>query len=203
MEIENRSGCMISGRAEEGRKAAKSAADGKEGGAFAAVKARLGRKKHGAKLVKELGGEARRRTRVFVAAAVGVAVCVGGRTLDYIPVTVNGVQMLPVRQVAEALGYEVGWINESRTVTVGFASFSIDEDGYAFAKMAPQALGQAPVLICLPGDDSALTYVPAAFFPAIMDCQMAVNGDTLVIANEGEEISTMPMYQKIAPVPGK
>lgn len=112
-------------------------------------------------------------------------IAAGDKVLDYIPVTVNGVQMLPVREVAEALGYEVTWNAENRSVTVGFAGFAIDEDSYAFAKMAAQPLGQAPVLIGLPGASSALTYVPAAFFTAIMNCQMTVSGDTLVITPEG------------------
>ncbi len=105
----------------------------------------------------------------------------GDSTLGYIPVTVNGVQMLPVREVAEALGYSVDWIEESQTVTVGFASFTVDQDAYAFAKMAPQALGQAPVLIAMPGDVYAKTYVPAIFFTAVMDGRMTVDGDTLII----------------------
>ncbi len=111
-----------------------------------------------------------------------------GNVLDYIPVTVNGVQMLPVRDVAEALGSEVTWMGESQTVTVGFAGFSIENDSYTFAKMAPQALGQAPVLIAMPGDTDATTYVPAAFFTAIMNCGMTVDGDALII-NSADEIN--------------
>ena len=128
----------------------------------------------------------------------------GDKVLDYIPVTVNGIQMLPVRAVAEALGNEVTWNGEGQTVTVGFASFSIENDSYAFAKMAPQALGQAPVLIALPGHTNATTYVPAAFFTAVMDYGMTVDGDALII-NSADEISngisTMPIFEKIINVP--
>lgn len=135
----------------------------------------------------------------------GVKRIIAGNTvLDYIPVTVNGVPMLPVRDVAEAFGNEVTWIGEGRTVTVGFASFSIENDSYAFAKMAPQALGQAPVLIAMPGDENATTYVPAAFFTAVMNYSMTVDGDALIINSVDEVdsgISTMPIFEKITEVP--
>ena len=124
----------------------------------------------------------------------GVRTIVAGETtIAHIPVTVNEVQMLPVRAVAEALGYQVDWIGETKSVNVGFASFSIEEDSYAFARRAPQALGQAPVLISIPSEQFATTYVPATFFTEVLGCTMTADGDTLYIALEDEAMPIPPI----------
>ena len=124
----------------------------------------------------------------------GVKTIVAGEnTLAHIPVTVNGVQMLPVRAVAEALGYEVEWVGETKSVNVGFASFSIEEDSYSFARRAPQSLGQAPVLIALPTEQYATTYVPASFFTEVLDHRMTLEGDTLVISSNDEPMFIPPL----------
>ena len=117
----------------------------------------------------------------------------GENTIAHIPVTVNEVQMLPVRAVAEALGYEVEWLGETKSVNVGFASFSIEEDSYAFARRAPQSLGQAPVLISIPSEQFATTYVPATFFTEVLGCTMTAEGNTLYIALEDEAMFLPPI----------
>lgn len=105
----------------------------------------------------------------------------GGEAIAHIPVTVNGVQMLPVRVYAEALGFEVEWLSETETVNVGHASFNIAEDSYVIGKAMPQQLGQAPVLIALPGDSYATTYVPVTFFTEILGGEITVDGTTAEI----------------------
>jgi len=70
--------------------------------------------------------------------------------------------MVPLRAAAEALGYEVTWLEESQTVMVGKASLVIGKDAYAFARMAPQSLGAAPEL------REGRTFVPADFFGKIL-----------------------------------
>lgn len=93
-----------------------------------------------------------------------------------IPVSVNGkvvhalssfvkedkTVMVPLRATAEALGYEVTWLEESQTVMVGKASLVIGLDAYAFARMAPQSLGAAPEL------REGRTFVPMEFFGKIL-----------------------------------
>lgn len=101
---------------------------------------------------------------------------VGEVTLGHIPVTVNNVQMLPVRAVAEALGFTVGWDGENRRVDVGHAFFGIDEDSYTIGRAMPQSLGQAPVLIALPGETAATTYVPVSFFTDVLGINITVDG---------------------------
>lgn len=105
--------------------------------------------------------------------------------ISHIPVTVNGVSMLPVRSVAEALGYNVEWDDETKTVTVGHAFFKIGEDSYTIGKRMPDVLGQAPVLISLaplPEGEYALTYVPASFFTEVLGCSLTVEGENAVIS---------------------
>lgn len=70
--------------------------------------------------------------------------------------------MVPLRATAEALGYEVTWLEESQTVMVGKASMVIGKDAYAFARMAPQSLGAAPEL------REGRTFVPMEFFGKIL-----------------------------------
>ncbi len=106
----------------------------------------------------------------------------GDYYIAYTPVTVDGTQMIPVRDLAEALGFTVGWDGETNTVTVGQASFTIDTDSYSFAKAAPRSLGQAPVLITLPGESSARTYVPVSFFTDVLGYTVTVSGNTATVA---------------------
>lgn len=71
----------------------------------------------------------------------------------------------PVRQVAEALGYEVEWNGETKTISLtnlpSYITFSIGKDGYTFARTAPMPLGQAPVII------EGTTYAPIALLELI------------------------------------
>jgi hypothetical protein len=81
----------------------------------------------------------------------------------------DGILMVPVRAVAEALGLRVEWFADTRTVQVGIAlSFTLDSDAYAFARMTPVSLGTAPVL------KNSSTYVPINLFA------MLTNSDYIV-----------------------
>ena len=88
---------------------------------------------------------------------------------------VNGVVMMPLRSVAEALGYTVTWVAESRSVELirgaHFITMSIDQDAYAFSRRAPQSLGAAPTLV---GDS---TFVPMSFVNEIIGGWYATNED--------------------------
>lgn len=85
--------------------------------------------------------------------------------------------MVPLRAIAEALGYEVTWHGETKEVRVGIAmSLQIGKDEYVFARMAPIQLGTAPVLI------DGNTYVPLSFFQEVLQADAAyVNKDAIVI----------------------
>jgi len=86
---------------------------------------------------------------------------------------VNGITMIPLRQVAEGLGYTVTWNGENRSIDLTrgaqFITMTLDKDEYAFSRRAPQQLGAAPTLV---GD---LTYVPLTFVGDIIDAYYAEN----------------------------
>ncbi len=101
---------------------------------------------------------------------------VNGATLPSVSVKdVNGTKMIPLRSVAEGLGYTVTWKGESRSIDLvkgaQFITMSIDKDEYAFSRRAPQPLGTAPTLI---GDS---TYVPLSFVSEIIDGYAEENED--------------------------
>ena len=75
----------------------------------------------------------------------------------------ENITMVPLRAVAEALGYEVGWIAETRTVTLDdIVSLTIG-DSIILVKDESIELITAPVLI------TKYTYVPLELFTDILD----------------------------------
>lgn len=110
---------------------------------------------------------------------------VNGATLPAVSVkAVDGVTMIPLRSVAEGLGYTVAWKAESRSIdlTKGaqFITMSLNKDAYAFSRRAAQPLGTAPTLI---GDS---TYVPLSFINEIIGGYAEENEDgTYKIVNPG------------------
>lgn len=88
----------------------------------------------------------------------------------------NGVVMVPIRAIAEALGYEVGWTNETRGISLGKAiSLQVGKDDYIFAKMAPIKLGTAPIIV------EGNTYVPLSFFTDVAQSSEAYVNNTEII----------------------
>lgn len=77
----------------------------------------------------------------------------------------NGVQMIPLRYVAESLGYEVKWNGDTRSVEltkgVHWHLLTIGKDSYNFAKMHIE-LGEVPIL------HNSRTYVPLRFFDQVL-----------------------------------
>jgi len=90
-------------------------------------------------------------------------VLVNGTDIEYDPS--NGVEnMLPVRKVAEALGFTVEWNGEIRQVLLnsGKYSFIIDENSYIAGRSMPVQLESAPVL------HNDTTFVPQTFFTEVL-----------------------------------
>lgn len=83
----------------------------------------------------------------------------------------NGVAMVPLRECAEALGFDVEWNGEERSVTLNNqvlqSTVFIGTDSYSYATAipgmvgmaAPTALGAAPYI-----NAEGVSYVPAALF---------------------------------------
>jgi len=89
----------------------------------------------------------------------------------------DGTVMVPVRAVAEALGYQVSWQQKSKTVTLnGEISFSIGKDAYTLKGGEPVELGTAPAL------KDSRTFVPLSFFTELLKAKEAgVIGGSIVI----------------------
>lgn len=93
----------------------------------------------------------------------------------------NGVVMIPLRQVAEALGYEVTWNDESKSVElvkgVHWTKLTIGEDNYSFAKMLIK-LGTAPET------KDGNTYVPLSFTSEVLKAIVSTSDDGTVILEQ-------------------
>ncbi len=91
----------------------------------------------------------------------------GGAVSPVEAVIVNDIAMIPLRHVAESLGFTVTWHEDNWSIdlTQGavFITMQIDADSYAFSRRAPQTLGAAPTLV-----NGATTYVPISFVTEIL-----------------------------------
>lgn len=94
----------------------------------------------------------------------------------------EGVVMVPLRAIAEALGYEITWDPETRSAQLGLGiSLQIGKDYYVYMKTAPIELGTAPVIV------QGSTFVPLQFFKQVAKVNNAyVFEGSIVIDNEEE-----------------
>lgn len=87
--------------------------------------------------------------------------------------------MIPLRAVAEALGYELVWKGETMSVELSkgnqWTSVTIGQDRYSFAKMLLE-LGKAPEL------KDNTTYVPLAFAAEVLKANVSASEETLSIS---------------------
>ena len=75
----------------------------------------------------------------------------------------GGVVMVPLREIAETLGFDVEWVEEQQCVRLGIAiNLWIGKDSYIAGRRAPIELGAVPELI----DDSV--FVPLTFFHEVV-----------------------------------
>lgn len=90
--------------------------------------------------------------------------------------------MLPLRKIAETLGFTVEWDAENETVILngGIYSLKIGENSYIKGKMVPHALSTAPEI----KDD--LTYVPFEYFIEILE--------TYVVLDIEDDVYTLNLY---------
>ncbi len=110
-------------------------------------------------------------------AEVDVLPVINGASVDGVPVVVeNDIVLIPLRSVAEGLGYTVTWIDADQSITLEkgaqYIQMAIGEDSYSFSRRAPQSLGTAPVLV-----DDCVTHVPVSFIPEIIGGYYSVNED--------------------------
>ena len=105
-------------------------------------------------------------------------VIVNGKKLEGVKPFKNddGIIMVPVRAVSEALEYNVGWNPESQKVTVGeLLSFEIGKDNYTMDDTTGIQLNAAPVL------KDGLTYVPLSFLTEFLNASQAQISNSQVV----------------------
>lgn len=79
-----------------------------------------------------------------------------------------GVQMVAVRAVAEQIGYEVAWNNETRSVAVGeHCRFSIGSATFTSSKGDVTLAAEAVIV-------SDITFVPVEFFAQVLEFEVSV-----------------------------
>ena len=94
----------------------------------------------------------------------GAPIIVHGEKIDAPEALVkNGVVFLPLRAVAEALGYDVFWEAETASIALGVGvRLQVGSYEYLVGRMAPITLYNAPILV------NELTYVPLEFFGMVL-----------------------------------
>jgi hypothetical protein len=93
-------------------------------------------------------------------------ILVNGQAIEAPTAYINagGVVMLPLRPIAEALGYHVAWDAEQRSGMLNaIITVTVDRDYYVYARTAPIELGAAPEL------KDGRIYVPIQFFPTLTE----------------------------------
>lgn len=98
--------------------------------------------------------------------------------------------MLPLREIAETLGYEIKWNVEERSAELTMPNTAIwtlvttDKDQYNVNKMHVE-LGAAPV------NNHGKLYVPAEFFSNVLHHGVAVDGARVNITSEAPQVKTI------------
>lgn len=112
------------------------------------------------------------------------ALTVNGNKVDAHFIDSEGVTMLPIRVVAEAMGLDVNWDEGRQAVSVGTAQMGvflqIGENKYSKAKMKAAELEKAPELVDI--GETSLTYVPVSFFSEILEAEVTTDETTGSIA---------------------
>ena len=89
--------------------------------------------------------------------------------------------MVPLRVIAEALGYEVTWDGETNSVEMvagnNWTKITIGYDSYFYGKTAPIPLGKAPEII------NGRTFVPLGFVETVLQAPVTIENDILKITN--------------------
>lgn len=104
-----------------------------------------------------------------------------------VPVQViDGVTFLPLRSTLEALGFEVTWNSETKSVELSkgaqWTSVTIGSNAYFKNKMAPHTLSSAPVIV------NGRTLVPVEFIADIIGRNMTVENNQIMITDEDATI---------------
>ena len=122
-----------------------------------------------------------------VSAFAGTAVTINGQAVENAQAIVeNGATYIAVRPIADALGINVEWKADTKTVVVTnggplYITFKIGVNGYTFAKTAPMELSGAPIVV------DSTTYVPADVFTDLFEYTVTNENGTVNIVTEDKE----------------
>lgn len=122
-----------------------------------------------------------------VSAVAGTAVTINGQAVENAQAIVeNGATYIAVRPIADALGLNVEWKADTKTVVVTnggplYITFKIGVNGYTFAKTAPMELSGAPIVV------DSTTYVPADVFTDLFEYTVTNENGTVNIVTEDKE----------------
>ena len=110
-----------------------------------------------------------------------ISINVDGRRIrpDSEPVLISGRTLVPIRAVAENLGYDVNWDAESRTVTMtaeGKSEISVTIDADSIEKGGSRVEVDVPAQII-----DSRTYLPLRAVAEAMDCRVEWNGETKTV----------------------
>lgn len=115
---------------------------------------------------------------------------IGNRSIsiDTAPVIINGRTLIPVRGVTEAMGGNVNWNNETKTVTITLGSNKVEmtiDSTTAYFNNKAQTLDVAPVVL------NGRTMLPARFIAESFGFDVNWDNDTKTISiTPRQEIST-------------
>lgn len=101
----------------------------------------------------------------------------------------NGKNLMPVRSIFEKLGYQISYDANTKIISMTkgahFITFATNADAYTFARMAPQPLGQVPIV------KDGITYVPVELFE-LMGIEVNVtSNNSLYIGEKVKETSNI------------
>ena len=139
---------------------------------------------------KKLSATLALTTSMAVSAFAGTAVTINGKAIENAnAIEENGATYIAVRPIADALGLNVEWNGDTKTVVVTnggplYITFQIGVNGYTFAKTAPMELSGAPILV------NSTTYVPADVFTDLLQYTVTNENGTVNIVTEDKEIAT-------------
>lgn len=95
----------------------------------------------------------------------------------------DGVVMVPVRAIAEALGSTVKWNDDIQSVIVDTGiTFKLGEDQYNYMRMMPIKLEAKSELV------EGTTYVPLSFFREVMKVNNAYVFEGQIVVDNGEKM---------------
>lgn len=97
-------------------------------------------------------------------------------------INIEGVAMIELKCVTDALGLKTSYDKKLRTVYVGKSQLKLGVNSYSFAKMAPMKLEAAPAVV------KGRTYVPLSFFRKVLQLNNAYVFENQIVINNYERM---------------